>query len=123
MGKLRTAGWLTAGLLIGIGLGFLVGWGIWPTQFTEADPTILQENYRRDYALMIAVNYAQDGDFGGARRRLFQLGAENLEGWLLDLTVETILSGTAEQDAVYLVRLCRDLDIYSPVMEPYLQDE
>jgi hypothetical protein len=120
---LKPTVWLAAGLLVGVGLGLLVGWGLWPTQFTDADPTVLQESYQRDYALMIAVNYDLDGDLVGARRRLFQLGVSNWEGWLLDLTVETILSGTAEQDAVYLVNLCRDLNIYSPVMEPYLTDE
>jgi hypothetical protein len=115
--------WLALGLLIGAGMGALIGWVVWPTQFTEADPTVLQESYQQDYATMIAANYALDGDLVGARRRLFQLGVDNLEGWLLDLTVATILSGTAEQDAIFLVNLCRDLEIYSPLMEPYLTDE
>jgi hypothetical protein len=115
--------WLALGLLIGAGVGMLVGWVVWPTQFTEADPTVLQESYRQDYAAMIAANYALDGDLVGARRRLFQLGVDNLEEWLLDLTVAAILSGAAEQDAIFLVNLCRDLEIYSPLMEPYLTDE
>ena len=123
MAKLRAIGWLTAGLLVGVGVGLLIGWVLSPTQLTEADPTVLQESYQQDYALMIAANYALDSDLVGARRRLFQLGLPDMEGWLLDLTVAVILSGTAEQDAIYLVNLCRDLDIYSPVMEPYLTDE
>jgi hypothetical protein len=121
--RLGTMGWLAVGLLAGILLGMLVGWVLWPTQFTDADLTVLQESYRRDYTVMIATNYTLDGDLMGARQRLFQLGETDPEAWLLAITVETILQGTAAQDAAHLVRLCRDLGLYSPLMEPYLSSE
>jgi hypothetical protein len=121
--RLGTMAWLTAGLLAGILLGLLVGWVLWPTQFTDADLTVLQESYRRDYTVMIAANYAADSDLMGARRRLFQLGESDPEAWLLAVTVETILQGANAADAQHLVRLCQDLGLYSPLMEPYLTSE
>ena len=48
---LRVVAWLAMGALIGIAFGFLVGWVIWPIEFSEADPTVLEETYQRDYTI------------------------------------------------------------------------
>ena len=118
---LRAAGWIGLGLLLGAGLGLYLGWVAWPTEFTDADPTILREDYKRDYALMIANAYVLDGDLAAARRRLYSLGEEAPDRWFLSLTVDAILSGRDEATQIRpLVQLAHDLGLSSPAMAPYL---
>ncbi|MFW6183833.1 MAG: hypothetical protein ACOC8X_08545 [Chloroflexota bacterium] len=115
--------WIGLGLLLGAALGLYLGWVAWPTEFVEANPTILEEEYRRDYTLMIAHAYALDGDLDAARIRLASLEQEAPDQWLLTQTVDAILSGRDEQTIILpLVRLSRDLGLNSPAMAPYLAD-
>ncbi len=119
-GPLRVILWLAAGAALGVTAGFLVGWVIWPIEFTEADPTVLEESYQRDYTIMIAAAYDLDGDLVSARRRLASLGRDDVDGWLLEVTVDHIL-GQEDQDEIrQLVHLAADLGLESPLMAPYL---
>jgi hypothetical protein len=119
-GRARNILWVGLGLLFGVGLGLFLGWAAWPTEFTEADPTILEESYQRDYTIMIAGAYTLDGDLPAARRRLATLGKEDSNAWLLTLTVEHILGNESEVEIRQLVLLANDMGLYSPAMEPYL---
>lgn len=118
----RSLAFIIVGLAAGVGLGFYIGWVAWPTEFTQADPLVLQERYRRDYTLMIASAYSQDGDLSAAQRRLANMDEIDSQAWFMRVTVDAILTGAAEDDIRQLVRLAVDLGIYSPVMEPYLPD-
>ncbi len=118
---LRAALWIALGLALGLGLGLYLGWVAWPTEFVDADPTILREDYRRDYTLMIAHAYTLDGDLAAAQRRLYSLGGEAPDRWLLTMTVDAILSGQDEQTIILpLVTLSSDLGLSSPAMAPYV---
>jgi hypothetical protein len=108
------------GLLFGIGLGLFLGWVVWPTEFTEADPTILEEQYQQDYTVMIASAYALDGDLAAARRRLDSLGKEDSEAWLLEQVVAHILENVDQTEIRQLVRLANDMGLSSPAMTPFL---
>jgi hypothetical protein len=119
-GRVRNILWVGLGLFLGVGLGLFLGWVAWPTEFTEADPTILEESYQRDYTLMIAANYAVDGDLAGARRRLASLGKEDGNAWLLDQVVAHILENENETEIRHLVLLAHDMGLSSPAMIPYL---
>jgi hypothetical protein len=112
--------WLALGLVLGMALGLYLGWSVWPLEITDADPTILQEDYQRDYTLMIADAYWQDDDLAAAQQRLDSVNRQDPAGWLLSLTVDHILSGQDEGESLRLVRLARDLGLYSPAMDPYL---
>ena len=107
------------GLLLGAGLGLLLGWVVWPTQFTEANPTVLEEKYQRDYTLMTASAYWVDGDLEYASKRLESLGKEDYLSWYRGLTIDAILNEADETQIVHLVKLATDLGIYSPAMEPF----
>ena len=117
---LRIVGWVALGLLIGAGLGLVVGWVVWPLEYVEADPTVLEGSYFEDYVVMISAAYSLDEDLGLARGRLNSLGLENVDSWYLSFTVDQILAGADEENIVFLVKLADDLGLYSPVMEPYL---
>ena len=114
--------WIALGLAIGAALGLYLGWVAWPTEFVDADPSILREDYKRDYTLMIAHAYELDGDLAAAQRRLYTLGGEEPDRWLLTMTVDAILSGRDEQTVILpLVALSSDLGLNSPAMAPYVQ--
>lgn len=115
--------WLGAGLLLGIGAGLYLGWVVWPPEFTNTDPAILRDDYKREYAVMIAHAYAVDGDLDAARRRLYSLGEAEPDRWLLAMTVDAILSGRDETLEIRpLVGLARALGLSSPAMAPYLDE-
>lgn len=117
---IRVIAWLALGLFLGTAIGLLIGWVVWPIEYTEADPTILESSYQQDYALMIAAAYSQDGNLNLAVSRLETLGLEDPESWFLSLTVDQILSGADQSDIQFLVKMATDLGQYSPVMDPYL---
>jgi hypothetical protein len=112
--------WLAAGLALGAGLGLFLGWVAWPIQFTNADPTVLEEGYQRDYTLMIAGAFALDGDLGRARQRLASLGKPDDEEWLVQVTVEHIVGRQEVTEIGHLVRLAAALGWQTPIMDPYL---
>jgi hypothetical protein len=119
-GVLRVLLWLAVGAAIGVIAGFLVGWVVWPIEFTEADPTVLEDSYKRDYTIMIAAAYELDGDLIEARRRLASLGMADSEEWLMTVTVDHILGQGDEGEIRQLVRLAGDMGLDSPLMAPYL---
>ena len=118
-GLIKAGGWILLGLLLGAGLGLLLGWVVWPTQFTEADPTVLEEKYQRDYTLMTASAYWVEEDLEYSRQRLESLGKEDYLSWYRGVTIDSILNDADETQLLHLVKLAADLGIYSPAMEPY----
>jgi hypothetical protein len=121
-GVLRVALWIAAGAALGVAAGFLVGWVLWPIEYTEADPTVLEESYQRDYTVMVAAAYSLDGDLSSAQRRLASLAKDDVDGWLLAVTVDHILGQEDEAEIRHLVRLASDLGLESPLMAPYVTD-
>jgi hypothetical protein len=117
---IRSLSIIGLGLLAGIGLGLYLGWVAWPTEFTDADPVMLRESYRRDYALMIAATYAVDKDLDAAQRRLANLDEGDGRAWLFTVTIDAILAEGEQADIRHLVRLATDLGLYSPAFQPYL---
>jgi len=116
---LRALAYAGIGLVVGIGLGLYLGWVAWPAEFTNANPSVLQTNHRRDYVLMIADAYAVDGDLAAAQERAASLGEDGQE-FLMATLLDMILRGEQEGDTRRLARLADDLGLYSPAMEPYL---
>lgn len=110
---------VAVGLAVGIGLGLYLGWVAWPTEFTNANPSVLQESYRRDYLNMIATAYALDNDLPAAQQQIASLGANGPQ-FLLDTTIDLILLPGDEAEIRRLVQLAADLEMSSPAMLPYL---
>ncbi len=118
---LRNIALISIGLGLGVGLGLLLGWIVWPTEFTNATPVILQDAYRQDYIRMIAAAYAADGDLETAETRLNSLGPNGQEN-LFSLMLESILAGSDEAEIRQLVQLAAALGFTSPAMTPYLTE-
>ncbi len=62
------------GLLLGVGLGLLGGWVLWPAQYDSVTPELLAADYQTDYAKMIAAGYEHTADLDLARDTLARLG-------------------------------------------------
>ena len=116
---IRILALLAVGMAAGIGLGLYLGWVVWPTEFTDAAPELLQESFRRDYVRMTAAAYGLDGDLVTAQRRIDDLGATG-EAFVLSVTLDAILRGEDEAEIRQLARLATDLGLESPALLPYV---
>lgn len=121
MSRLRPFLIIIIGLALGIGLGLYLGWVAWPTEFTDANPAILQETYRRDYVRLIAAAYTADENLTAAQQRVASLGEDGRD-LVLAVTLDTILQGGDDGEIRQLVRLAADLGLSSPAMAPYLPE-
>lgn len=122
MARLRPLLMILIGLALGIGLGLYLGWVAWPTEFTDANPSVLQETYRYDYVRLIAAAYTADNNLPAAQKRVTSLGEDSLDV-VLAVTLDAILQGDDEAEVRQLVRLADDLGLSSPAMTPYLPEE
>jgi len=121
MMRFRNLIFLLLGLAIGSGLGLTLGWLVWPTEFTDANPSVLQDAYRNDYVQMIADAYALDNDLPAAQAQLDEFGS-NSNTILLETITDKVLADANEADIRRLVRLASDLGLSSPVMAPFLSE-
>ncbi len=65
------------GLVVGIFIGlFGLGWGLMPVQWTDAAPSDLQMDYKRDYLCMAIDSYVRNQDDALVRMRWNGLGEE-----------------------------------------------
>jgi hypothetical protein len=62
-------------ILLGVGVGLAYGWLVNPVQYVDTGPDTLREDFRADYALMVAEIYSLDQNQDLAKLRLGRLGA------------------------------------------------
>ena len=63
--------------MLGITLGLVITWVLWPVQFTNADAVDLRQSHKDDYVRMISGAYQVDGDLVSAQERLRKIGIAN----------------------------------------------
>ncbi|MBC7227969.1 MAG: hypothetical protein H5T61_12180 [Thermoflexales bacterium] len=59
-----------AGAVLGLIVGLLFAWVIWPTSYYNATPAMLRQDFRDDYLAWVAREYAQNHDLQQAQTRL-----------------------------------------------------
>lgn len=64
-------------ILLGLTASLYYGWALRPVSVAEAVPSLLREDFKADYALMIAESYAVDGNVDRALEHLAFLDEEN----------------------------------------------
>ena len=64
---------LIAGVVVGILLGLLIGWGIWPVQWTDLAPYHLRADLREDYLRMAIFTTSMTGDASIAEKAWSEL--------------------------------------------------
>ncbi len=77
------------GFIVGLIIGLpILGWGLWPVQWKDAEPKFLREDLKRDYLCMVIDSYARRGDVAEAAARFELLGDD------AQVVLEGILPGT-----------------------------
>ena len=116
---IQQIGMLIIGLLIGGGLGLLISWVLWPTEFSDANPAVLERPYQETYIQMVADAYATDQDLEAATQRLLELG-NGYETPIIN-TVNNQLLQNGDQTALRRIAfLANDLGLSSPAITPLL---
>ena len=114
------------GILLGIGLGLIAGWLIWPVTYYDTDLYDLHPEYQDELVVMVGALNALEGDLGLARQLLAQVSSTGVprspEAIVVDVTERYIARGAAPQDIDYLVRLARALNAVTTPMQPFLAD-
>lgn len=68
-----------AGLVIGLIIGLpILGWGVFPVKWVDADPSYLREDLKKQYICMVIDSYSVNKDPNLAATRLTAMGVENL---------------------------------------------
>lgn len=63
------------GFILGLIIGLpVLGWGIMPVQWKDADPSYLRSDIKDDYFCMVAESFTKTGDAATAKSRLEGLG-------------------------------------------------
>ena len=65
----------TLGVIAGLILGLVIGWGIWPVQWTDATPEVLRADLQADYMRMAIDSFRVNGNQPLAVQRWDDLGA------------------------------------------------
>lgn len=103
-----------ASLIIGVALGLLLTWVIWPVEFKNADPADLRPTLRDDYIRMISLAYEADGDVARARQRLGALRLTNPAQTFNELIEREIRNASDPATPDALVHLAQALDLKPP---------
>jgi len=117
----RTLPLALGGLAVGVALGLLVGWQLWPVQYTNTLPAQLRQDYRNDYVLMTAAAYQVEQDLEAARARLSLLDGQAPAGPVVALAEELLAAGGPPEDVAMLARLADALGAATPALYPYLE--
>ena len=73
----RIPWYLLAGLILGLGLGLVISWGIAPAEYTDTPPAILRSDFKDSSRSLIASAFMSTGDLERAETRLATLGDLN----------------------------------------------
>ena len=66
------------GLIVGLIIGLpILGWGVWPVKWTDADPSKLSDANKQDYLCMVIDSFARKQDVAEAQARFDALGSGN----------------------------------------------
>jgi hypothetical protein len=78
---------LVGGAVLGLLLGLLIGWGLWPVEWINSTPGNLRSDFRDDYLLWVGEQFAATGDAEWARSKL---GAEYWKEGQLSETLDAL---------------------------------
>ena len=104
----RDQWYLLTGVLLGLGLGILIAWVIFPVRYIDTTPLSLSASYKELYRSLVAQAYQADGDLGRAQARLDLLKESNMMQVLADQAQRQVASKGPSQEARALAQLAAD---------------
>jgi hypothetical protein len=113
--------WTFTGVVVGLLLGFTIGWWWWPVQYTNTAPSALRQDYGDEYIVMVASAYEVEGDLERARDRLRALDGEAPAAPVVELAERLVEAGGDPSDIIRLAHLVEALGATMPTLLPYTE--
>ena len=114
---------VASGAVVGLALGFAVGWWLSPVQYTNTAPTVLRQDYHDDYVVMVATAYKVEMDLEQARERLSLLDQEEPATPVVELAERLVEANGSSEDIACLTHLAWAFGAVTPTLTPYLEDQ
>jgi hypothetical protein len=111
------------GLAVGLTLGIVIGWWVLPVEYTNTPPSVLRQDYRDEYIVMVATSFEVEGDLDRARERLMAIDAEDPAAPVIELGERLIAAGGESDDITRLAQLAWALDVITPSLAPFLEGQ
>jgi hypothetical protein len=111
---------LLVGAAVGVGLGFLIGWGLWPVEYYDTDPVDLKQEHKEEYVVLVSAAYALNGDLEQAQARLASLEEEDVAQVVADVAQRYLEEGRDPTTTRNLVMLADALGSSTEVMLAYV---
>lgn len=111
---------ILAGLLSGLAIGLIAGWGIWPLRYYDSDPINLRPQQKAAYIALTGRVYGLDQDLDRARVRLYALGDPGIPSRVRSMANEYIKYGNDPEAAYGLAMLAQALGVASFTITDYL---
>jgi hypothetical protein len=108
------------GLMVGIAIGLVLGWIVWPVEFVGSSIADLAPEQKDEYMFLVASAYASDGSLEKAQERLAQMEVPNVNQSLVALIDRYMFEGREEGEIQVLARLADSLGVTNPKMLAYL---
>ncbi|MFQ6016009.1 MAG: hypothetical protein ACE5NP_11275 [Anaerolineae bacterium] len=108
------------GIAVGLSLGLLISWGIWPISYYDTDPSDLKREHKDTYILLVSQSYALDGNLDRAKARLGRLGEQDINTTVVRLAERYIAEGKDVEAISRLVKLADALGVSTSAMRVYL---
>ncbi|MFP3895417.1 MAG: hypothetical protein ACLFV5_01070 [Anaerolineales bacterium] len=129
MGRIRNLTWplIVVAFVVGIGVGLVLGWQVWPVEWYNTDPSDLRVEHQMDYVVMTADSLAVTGDLEAARGRLLELTDQDTT-WPQVVSLVYRVVERQEEDgdsaaALRIRRLAEALDMPSVEEMPFAPSE
>jgi hypothetical protein len=111
------------GLAVGLTLGIVIGWWVLPVEYTNTPPSVLRQDYRDEYIVMVATSFEVEGDLDRARERLVAIDPEDPAAPVIELGERLIAAGGESADITRLAQLAWALDVITPSLAPFLEGQ
>jgi hypothetical protein len=111
---------LLVGAAVGVGLGFLVGWGLWPVEYYDTDPVDLKHEHKEEYVVLVSAGFALNGDLEQAQDRLAKLEEEDVAQVVAEVAQRYLEEGRDPTTTRNVVMLADALGSSTEVMLAYV---
>jgi hypothetical protein len=108
------------GFGLGVGIGLVITWVVWPVEYYDTDPFDLRNEHKDDYVVMIGAAYCQDGDLELATHRLNQLGFDDVRQVVVRLFQTYEEAGYGDETRC-LALLAYDVGVEDVALLPYIE--
>lgn len=98
-------------------IGFYLGWFALPVEWVDVTPADLEIEYQDDYLRLIASTYMVEQDLSKTSGRIGSLGRADWADWLLQETLDEILTDPTSTEAAHMVHLATAMGLQSPAFD------